>query len=49
MPSTAKRLGTTTAALKGMTGVQQLDYVQKYLQPYAGKINSLQDCNNNNF
>jgi len=32
MPSTAAGLGTTTAALKAMTNVQQLDYVLKYLK-----------------
>lgn len=32
MPNTAKELGTTTAALKNMSAVQQLDYVEKYLQ-----------------
>lgn len=31
MPNTAKSLGTTTAALKNMTPLQQLDYVEKYL------------------
>lgn len=30
MPDTAKDLGTTTAKLKEMTGVQQLYYVEKY-------------------
>jgi len=32
MPSTAAGLGTTTAALKAMTNVQQLDYVLKYFK-----------------
>lgn len=32
LPSTAKSLGTTTSALRQMSGVQQLDYVEKYLQ-----------------
>ena len=32
MPATAKALGTTTSALKNMTALQQLDYVEKYLQ-----------------
>ena len=30
MPSTAVGLGTTTAALRNMTAVQQLDWVEKY-------------------
>lgn len=43
MPATAKGLGTTTAALFKMTGVQQLDYVYKYFKSYAGKINGYKD------
>ncbi|MBE7709392.1 MAG: lytic transglycosylase domain-containing protein [Cyanobacteria bacterium SIG32] len=31
MPKTAKGLGTTTEALKAMSPVEQLDYVEKYL------------------
>ena len=31
MPKTAKGLGTTTEALKAMTPIQQLDYVEKFL------------------
>jgi len=36
--ATAKNLGTTTAALKAMTNVQQLDYVWKYLQQWKSEI-----------
>jgi len=43
MEATAKGLGTTTAALKAMTNVQQLDYVYKYLKPYKGKMNDVSD------
>lgn len=43
MPTTAASLGTSIEALKAMTNVQQLFYVQKYLEPYRGKINSYQD------
>jgi len=32
MPNTARQLGTTTEELKGMDGVQQLDYVYKYFK-----------------
>ena len=32
MPDTATRLGTTTAELKAMSGVEQLDYVYKYFK-----------------
>lgn len=44
MPSTAIALGTTTAALRQMTAVQQLDYVYKYYLPYKAKIKSYIDC-----
>lgn len=43
MPATAAALGTSTAALGAMTAVQQLDYVEKYFQPYKGKLNTLAD------
>ena len=38
MPSTARGLGTTTAVLKRMSNVQQLDYVSAYLRPYKGRM-----------
>lgn len=43
MPATAQGLGTTTAALAAMTAVQQLDWVEKYFQPYKGKLHNLAD------
>jgi hypothetical protein len=43
MPKTAKALGTTTDALAAMTAVDQLDFVQKYLNPYKNKMNTLSD------
>lgn len=43
MPATAKGLGTTTAALAKMTAEQQLDWVEKYFQPYKGKLRDLSD------
>ena len=43
IPKTAESLGTTTAALKTMTAVNQLDFVQKYLQPFKNKMHSLSD------
>ena len=43
MPDTAAALGTSVAALKSMTNVQQLDWVYKYLAPYAGRIASYID------
>lgn len=36
MPSTAKGLGTTTAKLAAMTGVEQLDFVEKHFKSVAG-------------
>ena len=41
LPSTAASLGTTTANLRAMSAVDQLDYVQMYLSRYAGRYNSL--------
>ena len=38
MPSTARGLGATTAVLKRMSNVQQLDYVLAYLRPYKGRM-----------
>lgn len=43
LKSTAIGLGTTTAALRQMTNIQQLDYVYKYLKPHASKFNSFED------
>lgn len=43
MPSTARGLGTTVEALAAMTAEQQLDYVQKYFRPYAGRVSTLAD------
>lgn len=41
--STARTLGTSTAALAGMTPEQQLSYVYRYLSPYAGRVSSLEE------
>lgn len=43
MPATAAGLSTSTAALKAMSNVQQLDYVYKYLKPFAGRMASYPD------
>lgn len=49
MPSTAKELtkeDTKAAAIKvmeSMTPVKQLDYVEKYLAPFKGKLKTLED------
>lgn len=41
MPATAKGLGTTTRELAAMSALDQLDYVEKYLKPYAGRMEDL--------
>ena len=41
MPATAKALGTSTAALSRMSAIDQLDYVEAYLAPYAGRMKDL--------
>ena len=43
MPSTARGLGTTTTELKNMSAVEQLDYVEKYLNVYKNKLKSYLD------
>lgn len=39
IPSTANYLGTSIAEISAMTGIEQLDYVYKYLSAYQNKIN----------
>lgn len=43
MPTTAKSLGTTTAALAQMTDEDQLRVVYAYLKPFAGRVRTLSD------
>jgi hypothetical protein len=43
LPSTAAGLGTSIEALLQMTAIEQLDYVQKYLNPFKGRMRSLSD------
>ena len=43
MPKTARGLWTTVDALYNMSASQQLEYVEKYYSPYAGKLNSPAD------
>lgn len=43
MPSTAKRLGTTTDALFQMTEEEQLPWVEKYFAPFVGRLNTATD------
>lgn len=42
MPSTAARLGTSTDAIAGMSRVEQLALVERYLRPYAGRLGTVQ-------
>lgn len=41
MPATARALGTSTANLARMNAIDQLDYVEAYLAPYAGRMKDL--------
>ena len=43
LPSTARGLGTTTDALRAMTAAEQMRYVEAYLRPYRGRLDSLED------
>lgn len=43
MANTAKGMGTTTAALAAMSALEQLDWVEKYFQPYKGRMKTLED------
>lgn len=43
IPTTAQALGTSTAALYQMTAVQQFQYVEKYLRPFANRVRSQSD------
>lgn len=43
MPRTAIGLGTSVEQLAGMTAVKQLDWVEKYFQPYRGRMKTLSD------
>lgn len=43
MPDTARGLGTSTEALAKMTQIEQLVYVEKHLESYKGRMNSLED------
>lgn len=44
MPDTAVGLGTTTTKLARMTAVEQLDWVQKYYEPYKSRVRNLGDA-----
>lgn len=42
LKSTARGLGTTTAVLKNMTSVEQLEFVEKYFKGFTGKLGTLE-------
>ncbi|MGB8031306.1 MAG: transglycosylase SLT domain-containing protein [Terracidiphilus sp.] len=42
-PATAAELGTSTADLAAMTAVDQMDYVEKYLDPYKNMLETIED------
>jgi Transglycosylase SLT domain len=43
MPRTAQGLGTTTDQLSGMTAEDQLVFVEQYLTPYKGRMETIED------
>ena len=43
MPSTAKRLGTTTDALFQMSAEEQLPWVEAYFKPFVGRLHTVTD------
>lgn len=43
MPSTARSLGTTIDQLARMSAEDQLDYVERYYQPHAGRLRNVED------
>jgi len=43
LESTAKGLGTSTAELAQMDRTQQMEYVEKYLRPFKGRMKNLGD------
>jgi len=43
LPDTAVELGTSTADLAAMTAVDQMDYVEKYFNPYKNMLKTIED------
>jgi hypothetical protein len=41
--ATARRMGTTTEAIRRMSPAEQLRLVERYLMPFRGRLNSLAD------
>ena len=44
IPTTATRLGTSVSRLGRMDAVEQLQFVECYFTPYAGKMHNAYDC-----
>lgn len=44
LPSTARLLGTTDNALERMTALEQLEWVERYLTPFCGRLATLEDA-----
>ncbi len=42
-PDTAAELGTSTADLAAMTAVEQMDYVEKYFDPFRNLLTTIED------
>src|SRR5579863_7237538 len=42
-PATAAELGTSTADLAAMSGVDQMEYVEKYFSPYKNMLETVED------
>jgi hypothetical protein len=43
MPTTAKRLGTSVQELRNMSAIEQLNYVEKFYRPVAGRAKDIGD------
>jgi hypothetical protein len=43
LPGTATELGTSVAELAAMTAVDQMDYVEKYFNPYKNLLETIED------
>ena len=43
MPATAADLGTSTSAIRGMSAIQQLDYVEKYFKGFGSLVSQISE------
>ena len=44
LSSTARNLGTTVEKLAAMSAEEQLDWVERYLRPFSGRLKTIQDA-----